>query len=119
MTPAQGRPTEYVRQMLRAATQLNGYVANMHRDSFRADAKTQDAVLMKLLVIGELAAKLIDGHAEFVALHSGIPWYQMKGMRNRMAHGYFELDLDIVWDTAITAIPKLECDLIKLASGLD
>jgi uncharacterized protein with HEPN domain len=66
---------------------------------------------MKLLVIGELAAQLLEEHAEFAANHPEIPWSQMKGMRNRMAHGYFELDLEIVWDTVQAAIPDLETNL--------
>lgn len=71
---------------------------------------------MKLLVIGELAAKLIDADSRFVTDHPSVPWHQMKGMRNRMAHGYFELDLDVVWDTIETAIPDLETKLRAIAA---
>lgn len=49
------------------------------------------------------------------AKHPTIPWSQMNGMRNRMAHGYFELDLDIVWDTVRTAIPDLETNLRSIS----
>jgi uncharacterized protein with HEPN domain len=46
--------------------------------------------------------------------HPSVPWHQMKGMRNRMAHGYFDLDLDVVWDTIKTAIPDLEAKLSSI-----
>lgn len=70
---------------------------------------------MKLLVIGELAAQLLEDHKEFAANCPTIPWSQMKGMRNRMAHGYFELDMDIVWDTVQEAIPDLEANLRSIS----
>ena len=111
MTTQEKRLSGYINLMLRAAGQARAYIEGMSREDFLADAKTQDAVIMKLLVIGELAAQLIDEHAEFVASHPEIPWHQMKGMRNRMVHGYFELDLDIVWNTLQAAIPDLETSL--------
>ena len=40
----------------------------------------------------------------------------MRGMRNRMAHGYFEIDLEIVWDTIQTSLPDLECQLKNIRS---
>ncbi|MFC5300588.1 DUF86 domain-containing protein [Azospira restricta] len=114
MTPPD-RQADYVRLMQNAAIQIIDYTAGMDREGFLADAKTQDAVIMKLLVIGELAAKLIDGHSALIAAHPEIPWHQMKGMRNRMAHGYFELDLDVVWETVRQAIPDLAKHLRALA----
>lgn len=108
---AQDRQTDYVRLMLSAASLVIDYTSGMTREAFLGDPKTQDAVIMKLLVIGELAAKLIDAESALIAGNPEIPWQQMKGMRNRMAHGYFELDLDVVWDTVRTAIPALATDL--------
>ncbi|MFO1346051.1 MAG: DUF86 domain-containing protein [Rhodocyclaceae bacterium] len=109
------RDSDLARLMLNAARQISDYVAGMGKEDFLADSKTRDAVIMKLLVIGELAAKLIDADSHLVANHPSVPWRQMKGMRNRMAHGYFELDLDVVWDTIKTAIPDLEAHLSSIA----
>lgn len=116
MTTKVDRQLDYVKRMLSAADQASGYIEGMTKDEFLADAKTQDAVIMKLMVIGELAAQLFDEHAEFVANYPEIPWHQMKGMRNRMAHGYFELDLEIVWDTVQAAIPDLRTKLRSIPS---
>ena len=49
----------------------------------------------------------MDRHGAFVARHSGIPWRSMRGMRNRIAHGSFDINLDVVWDTVQTALPAL------------
>jgi uncharacterized protein with HEPN domain len=112
---AQDRHKDHVRQMLSAARQISDYVAGMNKEDFLADSKTQDAIIMKLLVIGELAAKLIDANSNYVTDYPSVPWHQMKGMRNRMAHGYFDLDLDVVWDTIKVAIPDLEAKLSSIA----
>lgn len=111
MTVKQDRQSDYVQRMLSATTQARSYTEGMAKADFMDDPKTQDAVIMKLLVIGELAAQLLDEHSEFVGNHPEIPWHQMKGMRNRMAHGYFELNLDVVWDTVQLALPDLEENL--------
>jgi len=111
MTSPQNRQTDYLALMLTATTQARSYSEGMNKADFLEDAKTQDAVVMKLLVIGELAAQLLDEHKEFTGNHPEIPWHQMKGMRNRMAHGYFELNMDVVWDTIQLALPDLETNL--------
>lgn len=108
---AQSHHADYVRKMLAVTLQIADYSSGMSKDAFLADTKTQDAIIMKLLVIGELAAKLIDAGSPFVTDHPDVPWHQMKGMRNRMAHGYFELNLDVVWETIKVAIPELEENL--------
>ena len=73
-------------------------------ESFRQDAMIRKAVIMSLLTIGELASHLPD---EFTATHQEIPWKHMIGMRNIAAHGYHNMNLNIVWDTARTSIPDL------------
>jgi uncharacterized protein with HEPN domain len=64
-----------------------------------------------LLIIGEAASKLLQNHSTFLALHPELPWVSMKGMRNRLAHGYFDIDLDVVWDTVHEALPQLQDQL--------
>lgn len=58
---------------------------------FLADKRTQQAVLMSLIIIGEAATKVMDGYAEFTEAHPAVPWRSMRNMRNRMAHGYFDI----------------------------
>lgn len=57
----------------------------------------------------------MDLYPDFANAHSQIPWRNMRGMRNRIAHGYFDIDLDVVWDTVQTALPPLAVSL----RGLD
>ena len=62
---------------------------------------------MSLIIIGEASTKVLDNYSTFTRVHSEIPWRNMRGMRNRIAHGYFDINLDVVWDTVKTALPEL------------
>lgn len=114
MTTQQERTALHVDLMRQAACQAAEYVLGMDQVAFDQDLKTQDAVIMKLLVIGELAAKVLEEDAAFTQASPDVPWLKMKGMRNRMAHGYFELDHAVVWDTVKNAVPELIASLGNL-----
>ena len=87
------------------------FVAGQSKDTFLTDKRTQSAVVMCLVIIGEAATKIMDQHPQFVERHVAVPWRSMRGMRNRIAHGYFEIDFDIVWETAQSALPELLASL--------
>ena len=74
---------------------------------FQEDKRTQQAVILSLVIIGEAATKLLEQHGDFLADYPAVPWMSMKGMRNRLAHGYFDIDLRIVWDTVRDALPTV------------
>jgi uncharacterized protein with HEPN domain len=69
------------------------------------------AIVRAIEVIGEAASKVT---AETQAASPGIPWASIVGMRNRLAHGYFEIDLDVVWKTVTEAVPPLHSSLKHL-----
>jgi uncharacterized protein with HEPN domain len=62
---------------------------------------------MNLVIIGEAATKLMKDQADFLELHPEVPWRSMRGMWNRIAHGYFDINLDVVWETLQSALPEL------------
>ncbi len=70
---------------------------------------------MSLIVLGEAATKVMERHAALAEAHGDIPWRNMRGMRNRIAHGYFDIDLELVWDTVQTALPALRIQLAELS----
>lgn len=71
------------------------------------------------MVIGEAATQIVNEYPDFAERHSDFPWKQMRGMRNRMAHGYFEINLDIVWDTVQQSLPALERQIIQIQAQLE
>lgn len=101
------RLPDYLDHMQQAATDACSFVEGMAKEDFLEDKRTQQAVIMSLIIIGEAATKVMDGYAAFTQTHAQVPWRSMRGMRNRIAHGYFDINLDVVWDTVQTALPDL------------
>ena len=74
---------------------------------------------MSLIIIGEAATKVMDGYADFANTHAQVPWRSMRGMRNRIAHGYFDIDLEVVWETVQSALPTLLSQLAEVRPDAD
>ena len=101
--------------MRQAIADAQSFTEGMTQADFEQDRRTQQAVVMSLIVLGEAATKVMDQHSAFAAEHSHIPW---RSMRNRIAHGYFEINLEVVWDTVQTALPVLKTQLDALPSSI-
>jgi len=112
------RYRDYLEHMLDAIRLARSYVDGLAKAEFLADRKTQQAVILNIVIIGEAATQLVDENPAFADQHSNIPWKQMRGMRNRMAHGYFEIDLDVVWDTVQLSLPDLERKIAAIVENL-
>jgi uncharacterized protein with HEPN domain len=96
---------------LDAIKQIQEFLATSTADQFHADPKTQKAVTMDLAIIGEAARFVPD---DIIAASPQIPWSLMRGMRNRIMHGYFDVDVQIVWETSRQDLPPLVELLEKL-----
>ena len=105
------RLPDYLGHIRQAANDACSFVEGLEKGDFLSDRRTQQAVIMSLVIIGEAATKVMDSYSEYSDIHPEIPWRSMRGMRNRIAHGYFDIDLDVVWETVRTALPEL---LVKL-----
>ncbi|MGG5142013.1 HepT-like ribonuclease domain-containing protein [Alcaligenes ammonioxydans] len=113
------RLPDYLDHMQQAAADACGFIEGLTREDFLEDKRTQQAVIMSLIIIGEAATKVIDGYIEFTQTHEQVPWRNMRGMRNRIAHGYFDVNLDVVWDTVQTALPELLQQLLAVRQDAD
>ncbi len=107
---------DYLDHIEEAATLASSYIRGMTKETFLGDRRTQQAVIYNILIIGEAATQIINQYPDFVATHPTIPWREMRGIRNRMAHGYFELDLTIIWDTVTTYLYKLSQQIAAVKS---
>ena len=118
---AAGRPRvrDYLDHIVQAIERIKRYVAAEDRDGFLQDEKTQDAVIRNIEIIGEAARNVERVAPEYAAAHPEIPWPVIYAMRNRVSHGYFEVDLDLVWQTVQTDLPVLENQVRTLISTLD
>ena len=113
------RHIDYLGHMLDALRLARSYVEGQNKEDFLSDRKTQQAVILNILIIGEAATKLVNEYPGFISGHPAFPWKEMRGMRNRMAHGYFEINLDIVWQTVQQSLPELEQQVIQLMQQAD
>jgi uncharacterized protein with HEPN domain len=100
----QVRQAAYLLDILRSAEAIQGYIEGYSREDFLKDVKTQDAVLRRLMVIGEAAARLTP---ETAARFEEVPFRKMAGMRNRMVHDYGQIDIEIVWEAITVNLPQV------------
>ncbi|MBA3650418.1 MAG: DUF86 domain-containing protein [Chthoniobacterales bacterium] len=91
---------------------IERYTSGMDRSQFLADEKTIDAVVRNLEIIGEAVRWLPE---KFKRQHAAIPWTQIAGLRNRIVHDYFGLDLEIIWQVLRTSLRdfKKQLDTMK------
>ena len=101
------RLDDYLRQMIEGSRDAASFTDCMDRKAFLADLRTQRAVVMSLMIVGEAAARVLADDSDFAEAHPDIPWRSIRGMRNRIAHGYFDVDLGVVWQTVGTELPTL------------
>ena len=111
---SQNRLPDYLDHMRQAIADAQSFTDGMALADFGQDKRTQQAVVMSLIVLGEAATKVMDQYPTFAQQHKQIPWRSMRGMRNRIAHGYFDINLEVVWDTVQTALPALKSQLDAL-----
>jgi uncharacterized protein with HEPN domain len=111
---SESRLSDYLDHMTQATANACSFVEGQIKDDFLADKRTQQAVIMSLIIIGEAATKIMERYPDFVESHPEVMWRSMRGMRNRIAHGYFQIDLDVVWETMRTALPELQKQLPSL-----
>jgi uncharacterized protein with HEPN domain len=98
------RDDAYILDMLLAARKIQRYCRDVTWDEFERQEVLQDAILRLIQIIGEAAWKL---SAEYREIHPDIPWQEIIGMRHRLVHEYFHIDLERVWDVVQKDIPGL------------
>ncbi|HQR61345.1 MAG TPA: DUF86 domain-containing protein [Methylophilaceae bacterium] len=112
------RIPDYLDHVLVAIQRIFQYVEDMTEADFLEDEKTQDAVIRNFEVIGEASRNLERYHPDFVVRHPEVPWGDAYLLRNQIAHGYFKVDLEIVWRTIHHHLPGMEKDVRDILENL-
>lgn len=94
----------FLTDIVEAADAVARFVERLGHDAFVADDLVRSAVLHKLTVIGEAAARL---PRTFCESHPAVPWGDIVAFRNIVVHSYFAVDWEIVWTTATRDVPEL------------
>jgi uncharacterized protein with HEPN domain len=93
-----------IRHILDAVKEALAFSMDKFRDDLDNNRMLTLAIIKELEIIGEAASKITP---EFKASQPHIPWLDIVGMRNRLTHGYFDVDLDLVWTTLQEDLPLI------------
>src|SRR3989344_3419894 len=99
----------YINFILDSVRKIEQYTSGVNKESFKKDELRQSGVLVQLTLIGELSKKISDEIKNKIDL----PWKDITGFRDRAVHNYFDIKVDVVWDTIQEDIPVLKRELIK------
>ena len=104
-----------LRHMLDAVVEALEFIEGRKREDLNENRMLSHALVRLLEIVGEAATGVSD---EFRKMHPHLPWKQMIGMRNRLIHGYFDMDLDILWQTVVSDLPALKEQLEAILEGM-
>lgn len=105
------RDLQSLLDMLQSAQIVMNYLKGRSQGELATDLQFQDAMIRRLLIIGEASKRVSETTRQALTT---IPWIAINGMRNRLVHEYDEIDLEIVWDTAVNNLPILILELKKV-----
>jgi uncharacterized protein with HEPN domain len=101
----------YLEHVLSAISKIEEYVRDFTQEGFLKNVLVQDGVMREMEIIGEASKNLSP---EFKEKLPEIPWRDVIGMRNKLIHDYFEVDIDAVWKTVQEDLPFLKSEFLKL-----
>jgi uncharacterized protein with HEPN domain len=105
----------FIEHILISISAIESFIQNVDKNHFLKNRMMQGAIIREIEIIGE-AAKNIS--RETRNKNRSIPWKQIAGMRDKLIHHYFGVDLNIVWNTIQEAIPPLKKQMQKLMNKL-
>ena len=106
----------FVHDILNAIIEIEKFINNMNYNDFLKDDKTQSAVVWKIHVIGEASKNISHILKE---KHNDIPWKYMARMRDKIAHFYFGVDYEIVWDVITNSLPELKPKIARMLDEIE
>ncbi len=103
----------YLQHILDAIRKIETYLRGVDEATFVEQTLVQDGVIRQIEIIGEAVRHLSD---ELRAQNADVPWQDIAGMRDKLIHGYFGVDIDKVWLTATQDIPVLKTQIMRIVA---
>ena len=101
----------YLKHILDSISWIENYISEIKYQDFMNNHLVQDGIVRQVEIVGEATKNLSQ---KIKNKYSEVPWKDIAGMRDKLIHGYFGVDLDAVWDTAKKDIPKLKIQIKKI-----
>lgn len=105
----------YLQHILDAVFKIESYIKGSNEEAFYKNTLIQDGVIRQIEIIGEAVKRL---SFDLKDTHSHIPWQDIAGMRDKLIHDYFGVDVGTVWLTVKNDIPVLKSQIKKILDGL-
>ena len=105
-----------LRDILEAIERVDAYAKGITFEQFCLDRKTIEAAQFNFIVIGEAARHVPE---DIVAQHPEVAWREMRGLRNIVAHAYFNVSLPVVWETMVSDLPPLVAAIRELLEQIE
>lgn len=108
------RVADYLGHILQAIERIQRYTSALDEEAFLQSELVQDAVIRNIEIVGEASNNIQQAAPDWASAHGDVPWLVMYTMRNRVAHAYHKVDLEIVWRTVRNDLPPLQTRLQAL-----
>lgn len=108
--------SDYIKDMLVSIQDIDEFTSGMEFDEFLKDKKTIKAVIRSLEVLGEASKKIPES---IKSQYPHVPWKRMTGMRDKLIHEYFGVDLEIVWNVVKNELPLVKSPIEELLTETD
>ena len=101
--------------ILESIGRIESYVVGVTKADFESDPEKQDALVRRLEIIGQAVKGLPQDLRD---LHPQVPWREIAGARDILAHEYFRVDLDLAWDMIQHNVPELKRNVEEILAGM-
>jgi uncharacterized protein with HEPN domain len=108
------RIPEYLQHMIVACNRAMLFTRNLTEATFKTDLMAHEATVRSLHILGEAANRIRIQDPDFIKRHGLGTFTLAIGMRNRLAHEYEDVDLEVTWDTVISGVPALREKIIQV-----
>ena len=110
---------DFLDNILKAINRIEDYTSSLGYAEFCRSTRDQDAVIRNFEIIGEASRNIAQNFPEFVAAHPELPIRSAYDMRNALSHGYFGVDLEIVWQAIHRDLPSLKCNILAVLASFN